>query len=496
MIETALIHPERPALIDDLGTTRTFGELLDRATRLGRALHDAGVPVGGHVGTLTENRAEFFELYLAAVLSGVWLVPINGLLAPSEVTYVARDAGLAMVFAEDDLADLVPDDITTVCFGDDYEAMVAGGDTTPFALDAPPGSRFSYTSGTTGHPKGVKRAIPDALDAMLDSQREAGRAVAMTGDGVHLVTGPAYHAAVGGFAFFDLCNGATLRIMRKFDAARTLGLIEAEQVRRTHLVPTMMVRMLRLSDAARLRDLSSLDTVLHGAAPIAPAVKQEMIDWLGPILVEYWGTSEAGVFTRVDSHDWQAHPGTVGRPVPGFEVVAVDDDGEALPPDTVGRLFCHTPTKPEPFVYWNAPEKTAAAYLRPGMFTLGDMGRVDADGWIFLADRATNMIITGGVNVYPVEVEQALLEHPAVVDVAVFGVPDDEWGEQVKAAVEFARGGSATTEELVAFARERLGRHKVPRSIDVHESLPRQPNGKLYLATLRDPYWVGHDRKI
>ncbi|MEO0492202.1 MAG: AMP-binding protein [Actinomycetota bacterium] len=495
-IDIALIDPDRRALVDDLGTTRTYADLLDRATRLGRAMHAAGVPVGGHVGTLTENRAEFFELYLASILSGIWLVPVNGLLAPSEVVYVARDAGLAMIFAEGELAHLAPTDITTVRFGAEYEAMIDRADATPFALDAPAGSRFSYTSGTTGHPKGVKRAIPTALDEMLAVQRNAGHDVAMTGEGVHLVTGPAYHAAVGGFAFFDLCNGATLRIMRRFDAARTLELIETEQVRRTHLVPTMMVRMLRLDDAARLRDLSSLEVVLHGAAPIAPAVKERMIEWLGPILVEYWGTSEAGVFTRVDSADWLEHPGTVGRPVPGFEVVAVDDDGVQLPPGEVGRLFCHTPGKPEPFAYWNAPEKTAAAYLRPGVFTLGDMGRVDDEGWIFLADRATNMIITGGVNVYPAEVEQALLEHPAVVDVAVFGVPDEEWGEQVKAAVEFAAGQTVADDELIAFARDRLGRHKVPRSIDVHESLPRQPNGKLYLASLRDPYWEGHDRKI
>ena len=495
-LETALTEPERIALVDDLGTTRTFGELVERATRLGRAMRVAGVPVGGHVGTLTENRAEFFELYLASMLSGVWLVPINGLLTPDEVAYVVRDAELALVFAESPLAALVPEDVAVVEFGAAYEDLVTGGDPTPFEPTDPPGSRFSYTSGTTGHPKGVKRAIPATLDAMLDGQRRAGRDVAMTGDGVHLVTGPAYHAAVGGFAFFDLCNGATLRIMRRFDAARSLELIEHDRVRRTHLVPTMMVRMLRLDAKARDRDLSSLDLVLHGAAPIAPAVKQRMIDWLGPLLVEYWGTSEAGVFTRVDSEDWLTRPGTVGRPVTGFEVFAVDDDDEVLPPGEVGRLFCHTPNTPEPFAYWNAPEKTEAAYLRPGVFTLGDMGRVDDDGWIFLADRATNMIITGGVNVYPAEVEQALLEHPAIVDVAVFGIPDEEWGEQVKAAVEFAPGVEAPAEEVIAFARDRLGRHKVPRSIDVHASLPRQPNGKLYLASLRDPYWQDHERKI
>ena len=492
----SLRDPDTLALVDDHGTTRTFAELVDRATRIGRAMHAAGVPVGGHVGSLTENRAEFFELYLASVLSGIWLVPINGLLAPAEVAYVVGDAALDLVFTEDGLAGLVPDGVRTVRFGDEYEALVADGDATPFPLDGPAGSRFSYTSGTTGHPKGVKRAIPDTVGAMLEVQRRAGTDVAMTGHGVHLVTGPAYHAAVGGFAFFDLCNGATLQIMGRFDAARTLHLIESESVRRTHLVPTMMVRMLRLADADRQRDLSSLELVLHGAAPIAPSVKRQMIEWLGPILTEYWGTSEAGVFTRVDSDEWLDHAGTVGRPVTGFEVFAVDDEGTRLPSGEIGRLYCHTPAKPEPFAYWNAPEKTAAAYLEPGVFTLGDMGHVDDDGWIFLADRATNMIISGGVNVYPAEVEQALLGHPAVVDVAVFGIPDEEWGEQVKAAVEFAAGTSVTDDELIAFARERLGRHKVPRSIDVHDRLPRQPNGKLYLASLRDPYWAGHERKI
>ena len=492
----AVRDPDGVAVVDDHGTARTFAELLDRATRLGRAMHAAGVPVGGHVGSLTENRVEFFELYLASVLSGVWLVPINSLLAPAEVAYVAADAGLDLVFAEGDLADLVPTGVATVRFGEQYESMLASGAHTPFPLDGPAGSRFSYTSGTTGHPKGVKRAIPPSVGGMLDVQRRAGLDVAMSGDGVHLVTGPAYHAAVGGFAFFDLCNGATLRIMGRFDAARTLQLIEDEAVRRTHLVPTMMVRMLRLGDATRQRDLSSLELVLHGAAPIAPVVKRRMIEWLGPILTEYWGTSEAGVFTRVDSADWLARPGTVGRPVSGFEVFAVDDHGETLPSGEIGRLFCHTPAVPRPFSYWNAPDKTASAYLRPGVFTLGDMGHVDDEGWIFLADRATNMIISGGVNVYPAEVEQALLEHPAVVDVAVFGVPDEEWGEQVKAAVEFAPDHDTTVEELLAFARERLGRHKVPRSVDVHESLPRQPNGKLYLSSLRDPYWAGRDRRI
>jgi long-chain acyl-CoA synthetase len=334
---------------------------------------------------------------------------------------------------------------------------------------------------------------------MLSLQSRLGTQVGLDGSGTHLVTGPAYHAAPGGYAFFDLSNGADLFLMRRFDAARTLDLLEAERVRHTHLVPTMMVRLLRLDDGRRESfSAPDLDLVLHGAAPISPTVKRRMIEWFGPILVEYWGTSEAGTFTSVGSADWLAHPGTVGRAAPGFEVLAVDDAGNHLPPGEVGVLYCRTPGNDRPFEYWNAPEKTEGAYLEPGTFSLGDMGSVDHDGWVHLADRATNMIISGGVNIYPAEVEQAILEHPAVVDVAVFGIPDDEWGEQVKAAVELADDADPTraVDDILTFAADHLGRHKVPRSIDVHDELPRQPNGKLYVRKLRDPYWHDRDRAI
>ncbi|GJM37412.1 MAG: long-chain acyl-CoA synthetase [Acidimicrobiales bacterium] len=499
ILDLAAAEPDALALTDDLGERRTRAELVDRATRLGHALREeVGVPEGGHIALLTDNRVEVFEVYLAAVLSGVWFVPVNGLLAPHEVDYVVRDATAALVIAETELAHLVPDEIPVVTLGAELDALIARASTAPFALDGPPGSRFSYTSGTTGHPKGVKRAVPATVTAMLALQERLGHQVGFDGSGTQLITGPAYHAAVGGYGFFDLCNGAHLHLMRRFDAARTLDLIGELHVRRTHLVPTMMVRLLRLPDEIREAfDPSPLDIVLHGAAPISPTVKGQMIEWFGPILTEYWGTSEAGVFTRVDAEEWLANPGTVGRPVAGFDVFAVDDEGTRLPPGEVGTLYCHTPGSDRPFEYWNAPEKTEASYLAPGVFSLGDMGSVDAAGWVHLADRATNMIISGGVNIYPTEVEQALLDHPSVVDVAVFGIPDEEWGEQVKAAVEFTPdAGANAVEDLLAYARERLGRHKVPRSIDVHEQLPRQPNGKLYTRRLRDPYWADRDRSI
>lgn len=503
MLDFATHRPDDLALTDDFGQQRTRAQLLDRATRIGHVLRDElGIERGAHVALLTDNRVEVFEVYLASILSGVWFVPVNGLLAPHEVDYVVRDAEARAVIVEDELRHLVPAGIETIVLGEDLDQRAAAASNAPFPLDAEPGSRFSYTSGTTGHPKGVKRAVPATVADMLALQQKLGHQVGFDGVGTQLVTGPAYHAAVGGYGVFDLCNGAHLHLMRRFDAARTLDLIDELEVRRTHLVPTMMVRMLRLPEERRAAFAPpQLERVLHGAAPISPTVKRRMIDWLGPILTEYWGTSEAGVFTRVDSDDWITHPGTVGRPVEGFEVLAVDDNGTELPPDEVGTLYCHTPGRDRPFEYWNAPEKTAESYLRPGVFSLGDMGRVDADGWVYLADRATNMIISGGVNIYPTEVEQVLLDHPQVLDVAVFGIPDEEWGEQVKAAIELVEGAEASgdselIDDILAFARERLGRHKVPRSVDIHPQLPRQPNGKLYVQELKAPYWADRDRAI
>jgi len=493
-------QPDEIVLSDDLGNTLTRAELVDRATRIGRGLASShGVGPGDHIGLLTDNRTELFEIYLAAILAGFWFVPINGLLSAEEVAYICRDASVKVVIAEPDKSHLVPDGIPVTEMGQSLDRLARDADSTPFPLDGPAGSRFSYTSGTTGRPKGVKRSIPGTVREMLDLQARLGRQVGLDGRGTHLVTGPAYHAAPGGYGFFDLCNGADLVLMRRFDSARTLDLIESLNVRHTHLVPTMMVRMLRLPDDRRERfHAPELRVVLHGAAPISPTVKSRMIEWFGPILTEYWGTSEAGTFTRVDSADWLDHPGTVGRPVEGFEVFAVSDNGERLPPDEVGVLYCHTPGRDHPFEYWNSPEKTEAAYLRPGVFSLGDMGSVDPDGWVRLADRATNMIITGGVNVYPAEVEQVLIEHPAVIDAAVFGIPDAEWGEQVKAAIELVPGADPgdLSAEILAFAARKLGRYKVPRSIDIHETLPRQPNGKLYVGQLKSPYWQGHDRQI
>jgi long-chain acyl-CoA synthetase len=366
--------------------------------------------------------------------------------------------------------------------------------------DGPPGGTMIYTSGTTGRPKGVKRTAPSTLGEALARQARLGRAYGLDGAGPHLVTGPLYHAAPLLFAVYDQANGAPVHVMPRWDERDALRWLSERGIAHTHMVPTMFVRLLRLPEAERAAFRApALTLVFHGAAPESVAVKRRMIDWWGPVLVEYWGATEGGVNTLVTSEAWLAHPGTVGRALPAFEVFAVDDAGRRLPPGETGLLQCRHRELDRVFEYHGAPEKTAESHPEPGVFTIGDVGRVDADGWVYLADRKSHMIITGGVNVYPAEVEQVLLEHPDVADVAVFGVPDEEWGESVKAAVEPAPGarpGPDLARAILAFGRERLARYKVPRTVDFHEKLPRHPSGKLYVRQLRDPYWQGRERRI
>ncbi|HZO07958.1 MAG TPA: AMP-binding protein, partial [Myxococcota bacterium] len=357
-----------------------------------------------------------------------------------------------------------------------------------------------YTSGTTGRPKGVKRRGAPRLGDALAAQAAYARRIGLDGSGPHLVTGPLYHSAPLMFAIYDQAAGAPVIVMPRWDAREALRALAERGVHHTHLVPTMFVRLLRLPEEERARFRApELHSVLHGAAPIAPAVKRAMIEWWGPILLEYWGGTEGGVNTFVGSEEWLAHPGTVGRAVPGFEVFAVDALGRRLPPGEEGALYCRNAKAPRPFEYHGDARKTADAYLDPHTFTLGDVGRVDALGYVHLADRGSHTIISGGVNIYPAEIEHVLQEHPAVADVAVFGVPDDEWGESVKAVVQPEPGctpGPALAAELLAFARARLAGYKVPRSLDFDPALPRTPAGKLAVRVLRERHWRGTGRRI
>jgi long-chain acyl-CoA synthetase len=337
-------------------------------------------------------------------------------------------------------------------------------------------------------------ADPDtaaALSSMLASLFEV-----EAGTGVHLAAGPLYHAAPLAFGTGALHMGQGVVLMDKWSPERTLELIEKYRVTTSHMVPTMFHRLLALPDEVKARyDTSSLRNVIHAAAPCPVDVKRKMIEWWGPVIYEYYAATEGGG-TYVTSPEWLDHPGTVGRAFPGATIKILDDEGDECPPGTSGTVYMGSAIGG--FEYYKDPEKTANA-RRGDLFTVGDVGSLDADGWLFLNDRQADMIISGGVNIYPTEIEAALLTHPQVGDAAVFGVPNEEWGEEVKAVVEPAEGVTPSeelAEELLAHCRSRLAGYKVPRSLDFRDELPRYPTGKLYKRLLRDEYWQRHERKI
>jgi long-chain acyl-CoA synthetase len=502
LLELAAAHPDALA-VDDGTTRRSFAELVDRATRVARLLReDLGLAPDDHVAVLMENRTEYLEIVIGAILAGVWLTPINWHLARDEIAYIVEDSGAKALFADERFEALAREvgAARVIRTGAPLDALLAGASAKPMDLAGPPGSTMVYTSGTTGRPKGVKRTRKPTLGEALAHQSRMGHAYGLDGSGPHLVTGPMYHAAPLLFALYDQANGAPLVIMPRWDEREALRLLQERAIAHAHMVPTMFVRLLRLPEAERAAFRAPhLSLVMHGAAPVSVPVKRRMIEWFGPVLLEYWGATEGGVNTLVTSEEWLAHPGTVGRALPGFDLFARDEAGRRLPPGEVGALYCRHEQMARVFEYHGAPEKTAEAHPEPHLFTIGDVGHVDAEGFVHLADRKSHMIISGGVNIYPAEVEQVLQEHPAVADVAVFGVPDDEWGESVKAAIELRPGfapGPELEAELLAFGREQLARYKLPRSVDFEAKLPRHESGKLYTRKLRDPYWQGRERKI
>ena len=492
--------------VDDGTRRRTFGDLLDRSHRFADFLrYEVGLPAGGHVSFLMGNRVEVIELLLGAILAGQWVTPVNWHLAEEEIDYVVGDSGSRILVVDDRYASVAArvtekqPETRVIRVGEELDRLLDDVTLRPLDLDAPAGGNMIYTSGTTGRPKGVKRSPAPSVGAALANHAKMASAVGLDGSGPHLITGPMYHAAPLMFAVYDNANGAPIVIMPHWDEADALELIMRQQIVHAHFVPTMFVRLLRLSDAERSAFKCPLRVALHGAAPISVSVKRRMIDWWGPVLVEYWGGTEGGVNTLIGSREWLEHPGTVGRALPAFDVFAVDDRGDQMPAGGIGDLYCRSSVSDRPFEYHGDSEKTASAYLEPGVFTIGDIGFVDDDGYVHLADRRSNMIISGGVNIYPAEIEQVLQEHPAVADVGVFGIPNDEWGESVKAAIELREGHRPSpelTEEILAHARIHLAGYKVPRSIDFEQELPRHASGKLYIRRLRDRYWAGRDRSI
>jgi long-chain acyl-CoA synthetase len=507
--------PDRLALITGSGD-RTFAELNANINRLGRALRARGLKVGDSVALMCTNRAEFVEVLLAAQRVGLRLTPINWHLTGEEAGYIVDNCEAKAFVAAASLGDkaVVAASAASAASGsgetggggggrglvrlaiggslpgfESYDEVIAASEGSD--IDDPVlGTQMLYTSGTTGRPKGVHRSsggAPSALAAVnLCGYDED---VAHSVD-AHLCTGPLYHAAPLVFSVaLPLLYGVPIVIMEHWDPAETLRLVEQHGVTHTHMVPTMFHRLLALPDDIRTKyDVSSLRFVIHGAAPCPVTVKQRLIEWLGPIVVEYYAATE-GVGTMVDSPTWLAHPGTVGSPMLPELVKVADENGAALGAGEVGLVFLRTQAATR-FDYYGDTDKTADAY-RGDYFTLGDMGYMDSEGYLYLTDRSANLIISGGVNIYPAEIDAILLQHPAVGDVATIGVPDEEWGESVKAVVQLADGTEPSAElasELLAFCRDRLAHFKCPRSIDFTPQLPREDTGKIYKRVLREQY--------
>ncbi|AWB25282.1 acyl-CoA synthetase [Methylobacterium currus] len=487
------------------GETMTYAELDARSNRNAHALRALGVGQGGNVALLFENRLDFLALAWACQRSGIFYTAINTHLAAAEIAYIVGDCDATVAIVSDtfaacldDLAAACPTARFFVCGGAspperDWKALAAGQPATPVADEAA-GADLLYSSGTTGRPKGIvrrfePRPIDTVIPALMSSLCET--IGGMGPDTVLISPAPLYHAAPLRFAMMTAMLGGTALVTEKFDAEEVLQQIETWGVTHGQFVPTHFVRMLKLPEATRARYRhDTLRVVYHAAAPCPRDVKAAMIEWWGPILVEYYASSEANGVTLATSQEWQRFPGTVGRSLTGPIVIA-DEAGQELPPGEIGAVYFDSGVQ---FEYRNDPEKTAAAYLRPGCATFGDIGHVNEEGFLFLADRKAYMIISGGVNIYPQETEDLLVSHPAIEDVAVFGVPNEEMGEEVKAVVQLRAGIDGTPEtarEIIAWCRARLSHYKVPRSIDFRSELPRTPTGKLLKRLLRDEYWAG-----
>jgi long-chain acyl-CoA synthetase len=511
----AATTPDKAAIImGGSGETVTYAELDERSNRVSQLFAALGLAAGDHVAFQVGNRPVFFDLLWGAHRAGLVYTALSTRLAADETAYIVGNCDAAVVVADaaqtDTLAALAPSaagaGLDTLRSRYVIGGAAPGWDSWEEAVGAQParpldavvaGDDMLYSSGTTGRPKGVYRELGDATLADADLVTLMCQLLfGFSDETVYLSPAPLYHAAPLRFTRSVHRSGGTVIVMEHFDAAGCLDLLGRYRVTHTQVVPTMFIRMLKLPAEVRARaDLSSLRVAIHAAAPCPVPVKQQMIEWWGPIIWEYYAGTEGNGLVLCSSEEWLAHPGTVGRAVSG-EVHIVGDDGAELPRGRSGTVYFGGGSD---FVYHRDPAKTAEAHSPEGWGTLGDVGYLDEDGYVFLTDRKANMIISGGVNIYPQETENLLAMHPKVGDVAVFGVPDDEMGEQVKAVVEpvdRSDAGPALEAELIAYCRARLSHLKCPQSVDFVAQLPRHPTGKLYKRLLRDPYWEGHATRI
>ncbi|MFI0371850.1 AMP-binding protein [Actinomadura sp. 1N219] len=500
--EIAQQDPDRPAVLAP-GVPISYGGLHSEVNRLSNALNDLGLRPGDALATVLGNRPEFLTVMLAALQSGLYLVPVSRHSTRPEIGYVLADCGAKAVVTESAFADAVSGAADEA--GVPAEGRVSAGPADGYRSMAglcvsgsaePPGKRRTgsimlYTSGTTGRPKGVRRPLldiaPEAVAGVL--RRTLARHLGLEpGDEVHLAVGPLYHSAPCVHALMALHLGHAVVVAPRFRPEHTLQLIQRHGVTNAFMVPTMFHRMLALPDDVRARyDVSSLRRVYHSAAPVPVETKRRMLDWWGPVLYEYYGSTESGPVVLSGPDEWLARPGTVGRPVDGVQIKILDAEGGEVPAGETGLIYA---SGHPGFEYHGDPAKTASA-MRDGFYTAGDLGHVDGDGWLYMSDRRADLIISGGVNVYPAEIESVLLQHPGVADAAVIGVPDDDWGQVAVALVEPAdetRAGAGLAAALLAHCEPRLARPKHPRRVEFRASLPRTPSGKLSRRRVRDAY--------
>ena len=506
--------PDRAAVImAESGATITFAELNRRSCQLAQLLWQRGLRRGDHLAVMLENRPEFFEAVWAALRSGLIVTTVNRYLTVEEAAFILADCGAEAFVTSAGLASSLPGlaDGAPRCHlrlvvgrsvegFESYEKALASQSSAPL-LHEPAGGFMLYSSGTTGRPKGITMPLPDAdiRDHPIGVVPLAQRLFDFDETTVYLSTAPVYHSAPLGYSIAAHALGGTVVVLEHFDPAVALASIERYRVTHSQWVPTMFVRMLKLPDEDRDRfDLTSHRVAIHSAAPCPRPVKEQMLEWWGPIIHEYYGGTETTGLTYVGPEDWLSHPGTVGRPVLG-RLHICDESGAELPAGQDGLVYFER--RKLPFEYHNDPEQTRAAQHpeHAGWGKLGDVGHVDEDGFLYLTDRATFMIVAGGVNIYPQEIEDVMIMHPSVTDVAVIGVPNPDLGEEVKAVIQLTpdvQPDATVTEDLLVHARRHLARFKVPRSIDYVDELPRLPTGKLYKRLLRDRYWDGHDSRI
>lgn len=502
----ALLTPDKPALINaNTGEQLSFQQLDQRSNQLAHYLFEAGLRHGDRLAMFLENHIRCFEVCWAALRSGLQVVPINRFLTAQETAYIVNDSGAKALITSwaqretaADLRPLIPGCEIRLMLDSciegwsRYEDTVADYPTARLAEEWL-GGLMLYSSGTTGRPKGIYKPMAKVAANAGMALNPVFARCGFERDSVYLSTAPLYHSAPLGNALAIQCVGATVVFMEKFDALDALQLIERYRITHSQWVPTMFVRLLRLSAAERSRfDLSTLRMASHSAAPCPEDIKRQMIDWWGPIIIEYYGSTETGAATMLDSEQWLQHPGSVGHSIPGVHLHICDEAGNELPAGSPGLIYIERASLG--YVYHNDPDKTREAQhpQHPTWACVGDIGYLDNHGYLYLTDRKSFMIISGGVNIYPQAIENALVMHSSVGDVAVIGVPNLEMGEEVKAIIEPAPGVTPCAElvsELLAFLDGKIARYMMPRSVEFIDALPRLPTGKLYKQQLRERYW-------